>query len=154
MTLIIVPFDQPPGQPSEEPSGGAARRPERDPRRELGARGEDVAAAYLTSLGMEILDRNWRGRDGEIDIVALAAGTLVIVEVKTRSGDGFGPPAGAVTARKYARLRRLAAQWLDEHEVRAGEVRIDVVSVRPVHSPGERDGQAVAEIEHIAGAFR
>ena len=69
------------------------------------------------AAGWQVLDRNWRGTRGELDIVALDGGVLVVVEVKTRSGDGFGHPAEAVTAGKLARLRRLAGQWLAEHAV-------------------------------------
>ena len=122
-------------------------------RREVGLRGEQLAACHLEANGMVVLDRNWRGRDGELDIVALSGRTLVIAEVKTRTGDGFGPPAAAVTAKKYARLRRLAAQWLEEHAIRAAEVRIDVVSVRLSRAP--EGGEALlASLDHIEGAFR
>jgi putative endonuclease len=98
---------------------------------------------------MAVLGRNWRGRDGEIDIVALAPGdTLVIVEVKTRTGTGFGMPALAVTASKYARLRRLAAQWVAAHGYRPAAIRIDVVGVL-----ASRRGE-IFDIDHIEGAFR
>ncbi|MDR0945086.1 MAG: YraN family protein [Bifidobacteriaceae bacterium] len=114
---------------------------------ELGRCGEDVARDYLEHLGFEVLDRNWRGRDGEIDIVALdPAGALVIVEVKARRGLGFGSPAQAVTHAKYQRLRRLAAQWVEAHRVRAPEIRIDVLGV--VFGPHR------VEVEHLEGVFR
>ncbi|WP_425954513.1 YraN family protein [Xylanimonas sp. McL0601] len=100
---------------------------------DVGRRGEQLAAELLTQEGYALLARNWRGQDGELDLVALDGATLVAVEVKTRSGTLFGHPAEAVTPRKIARLRRLTGQWLTEHgrDVRPGfrEVRIDVVAV-------------------------
>ena len=96
---------------------------------ELGALGERIAAEMLEADGWTILDRNWRCREGELDIVARSGGTIAFVEGKTRSGTGFGHPAEAVNPAKLQRLRRLAARWLSEHGARADEVRIDVVAV-------------------------
>jgi putative endonuclease len=110
----------------------------------IGAYGERVAARALTDQGMRILERNWRGRQGEVDIVALDGDEVVVVEVKTRSGPSFGHPAEAVTRTKVARLRRLAAEWLAEHDVSPAGVRIDVVSVLR-----RRAGAAV--VEHVRG---
>ncbi|WP_043502144.1 YraN family protein [Georgenia sp. SUBG003] len=97
----------------------------------VGRFGERVAARYLDDHGIEVVERNWRCRYGEIDIVARdrAADELVFVEVKTRSGTGYGHPAEAVTRAKLARLRRLAGLWLGAHDARAREVRIDVVAI-------------------------
>jgi len=111
----------------------------------VGRYGERVAAAYLEGRGWQVLDRNWRGPDGELDIVALRAGELIVVEVKTRRGLGFGHPAEAVTARKRARLRRLTAQWLAAHEVRPRSLRIDVIAVLVPRS-------GAARVEHLVGA--
>jgi putative endonuclease len=93
--------------------------------------GEDLAVRHLERLGLEILQRNWRTRTGEIDIVASdsATGTLVICEVKTRSSEDFGSPLAAVTPRKVSRLRVLAAEWLRAHDRPAREVRIDVIGI-------------------------
>ena len=78
-------------------------------RGQLGALGEQLAVEHLTSLGLRILARNWRCRYGELDIIAADADrTVVFVEVKTRSGDGFGGLPEAVTPVKVRRLRRLA----------------------------------------------
>ncbi|GAA2728293.1 YraN family protein [Cellulomonas aerilata] len=110
----------------------------------VGRHGEDVAARYVQDAGWRLLDRNWRGADGELDIVALDDGALVTVEVKTRSGVGFGHPAEAVTARKVARLRRLTAQWVAVHDVRPRSIRIDVIAVvLPRSGP--------AQVEHLVG---
>jgi putative endonuclease len=111
-------------------------------RRALGQWGEELAARSLTDVGMAILDRNWRCDLGEIDIVARSGDALVVVEVKTRTTDLFGPPTAAVTPTKAARLRRLAARWLAEHTLTAREVRIDIVSILVPH-----DGQP--EVEHL-----
>ncbi len=81
-------------------------------RNELGRHGEDVAAQYLAERGMVVLSRNWRCREGELDLVATDRKRLVVCEVKTRSGLGFGGPAEAVTPAKAARIRRLAVTWL------------------------------------------
>lgn len=106
-------------------------------RREIGRRGEDLAAAWLTERGWRVIDRNWRCRNGEIDLVAWDGPALVVVEVKTRTGSGTGHPAEAVTPVKLARLRRLAGHWLSAHDLRASEVRVDVLAVlaRPDRPP-------------------
>ncbi len=95
----------------------------------LGGRGEDVAAEYLLGLGWTILDRNWRCRHGEIDIIATDGDTLVFVEVKTRRGQGFGSGLEAITATKLARIRRLVGVWLGEHRWHGQAIRIDAVAV-------------------------
>jgi putative endonuclease len=111
---------------------------------ELGRAGEDAAADYLLAHGLRILDRNWRCGEGELDIVAAQGQALVVVEVKTRSGTGFGRPTEAVTWAKQRRLRRLAAAWLSAHGIRFASVRIDVIGLVP-GKPGE------FTIEHVQG---
>ena len=108
--------------------------------------GEAAAAAWYEARGYEIVDRNWRVRGGELDLVARSGRTgsrtigsrnigsrniIVFCEVKTRSSDRFGIPAEAVTPAKQRRLRTLAAQWLAAHPGFGGEVRFDVASVTP-----------------------
>lgn len=95
----------------------------------LGRYGEERAVAHLRSVGMRILERNWRCRFGELDIVALDGRDLVMCEVKTRSGSAFGGPFDAVSPRKLARLRLLAAEWRRMHAVEHHLIRIDVVGV-------------------------
>ncbi len=115
-----------------------------DRRAALGRYGEDLAARYLRDLGMEVLARNWRCEHGEIDLVALDDGCLVICEVKTRRGTGFGEPVEAVTVAKALRLRRLAAAYAREHPVPARGLRVDVVGVLC------RPGRPV-EVRHVVG---
>ncbi len=114
----------------------------------VGAFGEDVAARHLVDRGLIVLDRNWRCAAGEIDLVARDDDVLVMCEVKTRRGDGFGAPAEAVDRRKAARLRRLAVLWLDAHPVRASQVRIDVIGVL-MPPRGARGG--TVRVEHLVG---
>jgi putative endonuclease len=102
-----------------------------DARRIVGDAGEDAVAAWYEAAGYSIVARNWRVREGEIDVIARLGGVLVFCEAKTRRGERFGTPAEAVTARKQARIRELAAQWLAAHHVRADVLRFDVASVRP-----------------------
>jgi putative endonuclease len=100
-------------------------------RTELGALGEQVAVEHLRGMGLQILQRNWRCRYGELDVIAADGdGTVVFVEVKTRTGDGFGGLEQAVTPRKLRRIRRLAGIWLAGQDIRWRDLRIDVVGVR------------------------
>jgi putative endonuclease len=99
-------------------------------RRLLGQTGEAVVAAWYEAEGYDVLARNWRCREGEIDLIAANGRTLVFCEVKARSSDAFGTPAEAVTPAKQARIRRLAARWLSEATVRRAVIRFDVAGVR------------------------
>ena len=109
--------------------GAAQPGPVLDRRRRLGAAGEDLAASWYESAGYRVLDRNWRCREGEIDLVVRRGATVVVVEVKSRTSAAFGCPATAVTAAKQLRLRRLAVRWLAERGPRCDAVRFDVVAV-------------------------
>jgi putative endonuclease len=110
----------------------------------LGRHGETLAAGFLETQGMRIMDRNWRCSDGEIDIVALDGDTLVIAEVKTRKNLAYGHPFEAVDAAKLARLHRLALSWCRDHELRALRRRVDVVGVID-------DGIGEPKLEHLRG---
>jgi putative endonuclease len=117
-----------------------------DARRVVGDAGEDAVAEWYRARGYEILARNWRVRSGEIDVIARRSGTVVFCEVKTRRSDAFGLPLEAVTARKRARLRTVAMQWLEQSGSRACELQFDVASVRP-------DGRGRWVVEVIECAF-
>ncbi|MEL4357127.1 MULTISPECIES: YraN family protein [unclassified Luteococcus] len=120
------------------------RTPTHSRDQQLGRLGEDLADAHLRTLGWEIVGRNWRCSDGELDIIArepLPRGrtALVFVEVKYRSGLGFGDPLEALTRAKVARLCGLAQLWLREQhdagmEPWADEIRLDAVGV--LRQPG------------------
>lgn len=101
-------------------------------RAEIGARGEQVAVEHLESLGLKVLERNWRCRYGELDVIAVdpVTNTVVFVEVKARTTDQFGGVAYAVTPDKVRRLRRLVGLWLAAHSGRYAGVRLDVIGVR------------------------
>jgi putative endonuclease len=120
--------------------------PAPDPRHELGRRAEALALDHLTAGGLEVVARNWRCRHGEIDLIAAAPGLVVFCEVKARRSDAYGTPAAAVTWRKQARLRALAATWLAATGHPPARVRFDVVTVT-----WPRGGSAV--LEHLEGAF-
>ena len=98
-------------------------------RRALGSSGEDAAAAWYEAHGYQVVSRNWRCRQGELDLVVRRGRTVVFCEVKTRTSTAFGAPVEAVTRAKQMRLRALAARWLEESTTPAGEIRFDVVSV-------------------------
>ncbi|HLM97373.1 MAG TPA: YraN family protein [Acidimicrobiales bacterium] len=116
----------------------------------LGARGEEAAAAWYRAGSYEVLDRNWRCAEGELDVVALSADgeVLVICEVKTRSSDSFGSAFDAVTPAKQRRLRKLAARWLSG--ARRGHhyerIRFDVAAVT-------RGDRGMLEVEVLEDAF-
>jgi putative endonuclease len=101
----------------------------KDPRRQLGDHGEDLAAAALKRQGYKILERNYVTPLGEIDLIARQGKTVVIVEVKTRKSARFGTPQESVSAAKQARLRRLAAYYLKDRRLTGAMVRFDVVAV-------------------------
>ncbi|MGZ4693492.1 MAG: YraN family protein [Acidimicrobiales bacterium] len=107
----------------------------------LGAAGEAQAAAWYEANGYEIVARNWRCRDGEIDLIVRRQRTIVFCEVKTRTSTAFGTPAEAITRAKREKLRHLAARWLDESPIRAMNIRFDVAAI------------LAGELEMIEGAF-
>jgi putative endonuclease len=96
---------------------------------DLGRRGEELAAGYLTSRGYRIVDRNWRCPQGEIDLVARHGRHTAFIEVKTRSSVAYGHPFEAITPAKLGRLFRLARLWCRAHPGRHGELRVDVVAI-------------------------
>jgi putative endonuclease len=112
----------------------------------VGAYGERVAERTLSLIGMEILDRNWRCSEGELDIVARNQQVIVFCEVKTRRSRWFGEPVEAVDAIRIQRLRAAALAWLAANPGQRGELRFDVICVWP-----QRRGPA--RVEHLVGAF-
>ena len=99
-------------------------------RQRLGARGEERAADWYRAAGYEVIARNWRCADGELDLVVARPGELVFCEVKTRTSDRFGVPAEAVTAAKQRRLRTLATRFLAEQAASGRSTRSSRRSIR------------------------
>ena len=114
-------------------------------RRRVGDRGEALALEYLAEKGYTPIERNYRTRFGEIDLVVRDEGTLVFVEVKLRRGTDFGNPLEAVTPRKRARIRLVAELYLAEKGTSYDEVRFDVVGILL------RAGKP--EVRHVEDAF-
>lgn len=112
----------------------------------LGKEGERLAGEYLERRGYRVIHRNWRCRQGEIDLIALNPPETVFVEVKTRSSTAFGHPFEAITVAKLARLRRLAGAWCALSNEPVGRIRIDAIAV--IVQPGREP-----EIEHLQGVF-
>ena len=110
-------------------------------RRALGVDGEERAAAWYAAQGYQVVARNWRCRDGELDLIARRGRVYVFCEVKARSSTAFGSPLEAVDVDKRRRIRHLAARWLDGAGVRASDLRFDVVGVVDKH------------LEVVEGAF-
>jgi putative endonuclease len=109
----------------------------------LGKNGEERAVLYLQERGYQLIDRNWRCAQGEIDIIVQRGDETVFVEVKTRSTVAFGHPFEAITAAKLARLKRLTATWCAQADRPVRRVRLDAVAVI-----GAGDD---AVVEHLAG---
>jgi putative endonuclease len=112
----------------------------------LGRYGEDVAVAHLQAAGLQVLERNWRCRWGEIDVVALDGDCLVVCEVKTRRSVRTGSPVEAVNHTKLVRLRRLTAAWLAGQDRHFAQIRIDVIGVL-------RPPRGQVEVEHLKWVF-
>ena len=132
-----------PGAPFELRRGDGLNR------RRIGERGEALALNYLTEKGYTLVERNYRTRHDEIDLVARDEETLVFVEVKLRRGMGFGDPLEAVTPPKQVRIRRMAEQYLAERDpdfvASFDEVRFDVVGILLVAGR--------PKIRHVEDAF-
>ena len=127
----------------EGPRGGSRRSTSA----RLGRAGEEAAARFLISRGYRIHARSFRARVGEIDLVAEEAGTLVFVEVKTRTGLTYGTPAEAVDGRKRSRLLRAAGLYLMRQGLSDHPCRFDVVEVLEGAGHDRR-------ITHIRDAFQ
>jgi putative endonuclease len=100
------------------------------PKQRTGAFGEEITVRFVTERGDEILDRNWRIREGELDVISLSTdGVFHFIEVKTRSSLAFGHPFEAINRDKAHRMQRLALGWLATHGCLGCEFSIDVVAV-------------------------
>ncbi|MBX4147490.1 YraN family protein [Paenibacillus sp. FSL W7-1279] len=120
----------------------------KDSRKQKGAAAEELAAAALIEKGYRVLERNWRCRFGELDIVAETGETLVVIEVRSRSGTvSFGTPSESVNARKMMQVRNTAQQYVHQKRYYERPVRFDVISIilRPDLTP--------VSMDHIENAF-
>ena len=115
------------------------------PSRRRGNLGEDAAARYLESRGLRVIERNWRHRQWELDLVCRDGDTLVFVEVKTRRAGGMGSPADGLTRAKRARLVKAAGQYLTKHDLWDAPCRFDLAGVT--------DTGTSMDVEHIINAF-
>ena len=115
-------------------------------RQRLGQLGERAAARFLKKKGYHILEKNYRVRSGEVDIVAREKGSIVFVEVKTRSSAEFGLPEESLSSRKKVHLTKTALSYLAHHSIRDRDCRFDVVAVI-------MKGGRVEEIRLIRNAF-
>lgn len=111
----------------------------------LGKRGEDIAASFLKAKGFEITERNYRQKNGEVDIICADRGTIVFVEVKTRKTTHFGDPLEAVNLRKQRQISAAALGYLSRHDLHDTPARFDVVGV--LIGPGD------PQITHVRDAF-
>lgn len=111
---------------------------------ERGRAGEERACRFLRRHGYRVVDRNWSGTAGELDIIALRRGLVAVVEVKTRRSLDYGDPLAAVDARKLHRLWTLGFEWARTHPrlARGRAVRVDIIGIT---------GQdpATAEVVHL-----
>lgn len=96
---------------------------------QVGADGETLVASFLTSKGATIIARNWRIKEGEIDLIARMGETLIFVEVKSRTSEKFGHPLEAIGSEKARRLQRLALAWISIHDRWGADYRIDCAAV-------------------------
>ncbi len=115
-------------------------------RKKLGDSGENLAAKHLRSQGYAIIERNYRLKAGELDLIARKGSTLVFVEVKTRRSDRYGPPETAVTRTKQRRIVRLAEMYMKQKKLLHLQPRFDVIAIQWKETGGH-------EINHIQAAF-
>ncbi len=116
------------------------------PRSEIGVRGEQAAAEYLERAGLTVVERNWRCKAGEVDIIALDGETVVFAEVKTRRTEKKGSPEEAVSSQKQQRYGRIAATYIARAGLEETPARFDVIAIRPI-------GEDRALLRHHRDAF-
>ncbi|HWR00181.1 MAG TPA: YraN family protein [Candidatus Methylomirabilis sp.] len=119
------------GDPLSVPGADASPRASGhgDRRRALGTRGEDLAAAFFIRRGFTVLVRNWRCREGELDLVVCKGDDVRAIEVKTRMSLGAGSPEEAVTEEKLERLDAALTAFLEEHPDLPRDIHVDVLSI-------------------------
>jgi putative endonuclease len=119
-------------------------------RKLLGREGEDRAARFLIDQGYKILERNYRTRSGEIDLIALHNGEVVFVEVKTRTSTAFGSPELAVTPQKQRKMIKAALGYIKYKGLHQVPCRFDVVAICPATDPGVELIQNAFEMDRMS----
>jgi putative endonuclease len=115
-------------------------------KRKKGSHGEELAARFLRDLGYEIVERNWRRKFGELDIIARdPSGETVFIEVKEAQGASHGTPESWINARKQNQIYRVAQAWLQEMDIQSLDCRFDVITVTL--------GPSETALNHIKNAF-
>lgn len=115
---------------------------------DIGDRGEELAASFLEDAGYRVLERNYRFERNEVDLVCLdveQGREVVFVEVKTRTGDGYGPPEASVTEKKRRALIKVGRAYLHDRELEGTQARFDVIGILLT--------DRTTEIEHYKNAF-
>ncbi len=118
-----------------------------DPRKSLGNWGERLAETHLARKGFRILERGFRVRSGEIDLIGEERGELVFVEVRTRSSARFGDPLETIRDAKRRRILRAASCYLQSRAAWNRPCRFDLVAVR-------KGPSGIVEVEHVRDAFQ
>ncbi len=116
-------------------------------RKDKGRAAEEAAASYLEQEGWRIVERNWSCRSGELDIIAEQGGILLFVEVRSRSGTGYGMPAESIDGRKIQQVRRTAEVYLHRCGISDRQIRFDAVAVMLGRN------LEIRSLEHIEDAF-
>lgn len=115
----------------------------------VGSLGESIAVSYLIRHNFRILERNFKARYGEIDIIALEGNTLVFVEVKTRTSKAYGSPADAVTPRKLHEVVQTAYLYTKQHPDMSRALRIDVIAI--LLDPSDNHPISIELIKNVTG---
>lgn len=135
-------------KPSANPGGSAIHNNAVSPnRKDKGRAAEEAAASYMEQQGWLIVERNWTCRSGELDIIAEKEGILLFVEVRSRSGTGYGLPAESIDGRKIQQVRRTAEVYLHRFGISDRQIRFDAVAVMLGRN------LEIRSLEHIEDAF-
>lgn len=135
-------------KPSTAQDGSAVHKSKISPtRKDKGKAAEEAAASYLEQAGWRIVERNWSCRSGELDIIAEQGEILLFVEVRSRSGIGYGMPAESIDGRKIQQVRRTAEVYLHRFGISDRQIRFDAVAVMLGRN------LEIRSLEHIEDAF-
>lgn len=117
----------------------------------LGRRGESDALAYLESRGFKLVERNYRTRFGELDLITISpTGGLVFVEVKARMRSEVGSPLEQIDQCKVSHLTKAIALYADHHQCQEKQSRLDAIGIRYEISPGDQDDLKMVDLEHVS----